>query len=348
MSNHKIISEKNLPESEVQFDIEIDHQTLAKHRTSGLKRLASTVSVPGFRVGHVPENIVVQKVGEQAILKEAAYDAIEEVLPEIIKEKKISSVGEPQISITKLATGNPLVFTLVLSLFPEINLPDYKKIADTENAKKLDVGEVSEKEVNDFIETVRKSFAHSVAPKHEETKEPHEHPLPELNDEFVKKLGNFKDVADFKTKIKENLGHEKTQKAKDKKRLTLVEGILDKTKITVPKALIENELVKMLARFHDDVTRMGMTMPDYLKQIKKTEDDLRKDWRKDAEKHAKLQLVLSSIADKEKIEAPENEVGQEVKHLTDEHKNVDPVRARAYVTMMLINEKVFAFLEDQK
>jgi FKBP-type peptidyl-prolyl cis-trans isomerase (trigger factor) len=85
-----------------------------------------------------------------------------------------------------------------------------------------------------------------------------------------------------------------------------------------------------------------------LKQAKKTEEDIRKEWRPDAEKHAKLQIILNAIAEKEKIMAPAEDIDHEVKHLTEDYKDVDPKRAHAYVSMMLTNEKVFEFLESQK
>ncbi|MDO8483258.1 MAG: trigger factor [bacterium] len=346
MKQYKIISEKNLPESELEIEAEISYETLSKHRAAAIKKIAPNVSIAGFRVGHVPENILVQKVGELAILEEAAHDAIEKTLAGILGEKKITIIGEPRVSITKLAAGNPLTFKVIVSILPEVKLPDYKKIAATENAKKPEEISVSGKEVTDFIENIRKGYAKSTARKNE-TGAPIEAPLPELTDEFVKKLGDFKDVADFKTKVTENLRHEKEQKVREKKRLTLAEAVLNKTDVAVPKALIESELAKLLARFHDDITRMGMKMEDYLKHLKKSEEDLRGEWRPDAEKRGKLQLVFDTIALTEKIEAPKEAVEQEVKHLLEHYKDAEPSRTRAYVTMMMTNEKVFEFLENQ-
>lgn len=339
-----VVSQKNLPESEVELEVEIAQETFARHRAAALKKISAAASIPGFRPGHAPENMVAQKVGEPRILEEAAYAAIEEALPGILADKKLSIVGEPRVSITKLAAGNPLGFKISLSVLPEVMLADYKKIAAAENGKKPEEIAVAEKELNDFIENIRRGYNRSPESAGEAaTKEP-----PALTDEFVKKLGNFQNMDDFKMKVKENLAREKAHKAREKKRLMIAEGILNNTKVVVPRALIESELQKMLARFHDEVTRMGLKLEDYLKNIKKTEEDLRKEWRPDAEKRAKLQLVLNAIAEKEKIEAPKEKLGHEVKRLLEEYKNVDPKRAEAYMAMMLANEKVFEFLESLK
>jgi trigger factor len=358
MKTYTLTGEKKLPESEMEINAEISYETLAPHRTAAIKKISGSISIPGFRPGHIPEKILIQKVGELAILEEAAYAVIETALPEILTEKKISIVGEPRVSITKLAANNPLAFSIIVSVTPEVKLPDYKKIASAEAGKKTEEISVSEKEVDNFIDNVRKSYATQTAPNSgnsgenmavkNETEDTKKNDLPELTDEFVKKLGDFKNVSDFKMKILENLQQEKKHKALEKKRLEIAEAVLAKTEVIVPKALIESEIAKMFARFHDDITRMGMKVEDYLKHVKKTEEDIRKEWRPDALKRGKLQLVWSAIAEKEKIAATEQATDEEVKHILEHHADADPTRARAYITMMLNNEKVFEFLESQK
>jgi len=84
---------------------------------------------------------------------------------------------------------------------------------------------------------------------------------------------------------------------------------------------------------------------DYLGHLKKTMEDLRKDWRTDAEKRAKLQIVMNKIAGVEKIEPEAEKMEAEVKHLLASYKDAKEERVREYVAMVLTNEKVFEFLE---
>ena len=58
--------------------------------------------------------------------------------------------------------------------------------------------------------------------------------------------------------------------------------------MSLPKILIENRLDKMEAQFRDDIAEMGMKVEDYLKHLKKSFEDMRKEWRPDAEKQGKL------------------------------------------------------------
>jgi FKBP-type peptidyl-prolyl cis-trans isomerase (trigger factor) len=92
---------------------------------------------------------------------------------------------------------------------------------------------------------------------------------------------------------------------------------------------------------------MGIKFEEYLKHLKKTVEDLRKEFQKDAEKKAKLSLILNEIAKLEKITPDETEVEKEVSHLLSMYKEADPERARAHVESVLINEKIFQFLETQ-
>ena len=104
----------------------------------------------------------------------------------------------------------------------------------------------------------------------------------------------------------------------------------------------------MLAQMKGDIERMGLKFDDYLKHIKKTEEDMKKDLRPDAEKRAKSQLALNKIAVEEKIEPNKEAVEKEVAHIVAQYKDADPERARIYVETMLTNEEVFKFFEAQK
>ena len=347
---YKINSTKKLPDCETEIIAEITAEGLESYKVKALKKIQEVAELPGFRKGKVPEVMLKEKVGELGILEDAGEMAINDCAIEIIAESKVALLGHPNITISKMAIGAPLEFKIIVSTMPEVKLTDYKKVAKKENSKEEKVEEVTEKQINETIEEIRKMYAdqnHVHAPG-EVHKEGEKLPLPEVNDEFVKKLGDFKDVADFKIKLKENISKEKELKAKDKKRLTIIEKIVEESKIDMPKSLVDNELFKMQAQFEDDISRMGLKPEDYLKHIKKTWDDLKKEWHPDAIKKAKLQIVLHQIAIDEKIEADKKAIEDETKKLVEYYKGADPERTKAYVEMQLINQKVWEFLESVK
>jgi len=353
---------KKLPKSEVEIEGELTAEAFELYFDKALNKIGAGLEVDGFRKGKVPQNILLSKVPEIRVLEEMAEMALEEHYPKILENEKLDVISRPEISITKLARKNPLAFKIKTALMPEIKLPDYKKIANktiseiTDKEKNI---EVSEKEIEDTILDIQKSRAqkkqmsdmtkeeshvHDENCKHEEIKESE---LPEVNDDFVQSLGPFKDVADFKIKLKENIKLEKGNQLKEKTRLKIVEKIIDDTEIEMPEILVEIELNKILYRMESDITQMGLKFEDYLKHLNKTVDDLKKEFRKDAEKKAKLGLILNEISKAENVKADEKQVEKEVAMILEHYKEADPERAKIHAENVLTNEAVFQFLENQ-
>lgn len=139
---------------------------------------------------------------------------------------------------------------------------------------------------------------------------------------------------------------EVTQKEmREKKRILVMEELVKETKIDLPELLIASELEKMMGQFKDDVVRFGKKFDEYLKEIKKTEGEVKKEWRESAVKRVKSELIVGKIAEEEKIEASSEELEKETKHLLSHYPDADPLRARVYVYEMLRNQKVLEFLE---
>ena len=285
-------------------------------------------------------------VGEQALLEEMAEYALQKAYPKIVAEQSIDAIGRPQVVITKLAAGNPLGFRITTAVFPVLELPDYTALATEAIQKNPLRGEpVSDKDVTEAIDKILEHASHANH-HHNGTETPdHTHPLPELTDEFVKKLGAFTDVADFKTKVRTMLQEDRERQAREKQEIAIIESIVAKTKAVLPAILVAAELDKLLARFFADIERMGMKPADYLKNAGKTEDDLRKEWRADAEKRAMMELVFAEIAKREHITPSAEEIEHEVKHLLSHHPDANKENLTAYVRNVLANQKVLEFLK---
>lgn len=83
----------------------------------------------------------------------------------------------------------------------------------------------------------------------------------------------------------------------------MLETLVEKTKIDVPEYLVAYELEMMLGQFKSEVERAGVKWEDYLTHIKKTDDDIRKEWKDAALTRIKAGLVISKIAETEKLES---------------------------------------------
>jgi trigger factor len=88
------------------------------------------------------------------ILDQAAEEAIRENYLKVIFENKIEVLGRPKVEILKLIPGDSFEFKILVSVFPEIKLADYKKIASQKEKRKVSV---SEKEVEETLSLIQRS-----------------------------------------------------------------------------------------------------------------------------------------------------------------------------------------------
>ena len=114
---------------EVEIEAEVSAEDFLPYRNRAIKKLTKDAKLPGFRPGHVPEKVLVDRLGESGILEEAAQMALSEVYPNIVLKENIDVLGRPEITITKIAAGNPLGFKIKTAILPTFDLPDYVKIS---------------------------------------------------------------------------------------------------------------------------------------------------------------------------------------------------------------------------
>ncbi len=328
-----------LEHSEVEVEADIPAAVLEKEWPKAIQRLNEGASLPGFRAGKIPEKIIVEKFGDIRIIEESADGLFPEIVFDIFTKNVPNAIGRPTITITKITKGEALHFKVKTAVLPEVTLPDYAAIAKEKNNEKEEEVKVEDKDVEAVLSEMQAAVAHR---ENKDVKDV------AIDDDFAKKIGTFNDLADLKVKVRENITAEKTMRNAEKKRINLLEAILEKTKVEVPEIMVNSEIERIGGRFEEDIAKMGLKSDDYLSHIKKTRDDLKKEWRPQAEKNAKLDLILATIAKEEKL-LPETEaIEHETKHILSHHKDANQDSVRSYVTMVLTHQKVFEFLEKQK
>ena len=365
---------EELPDSQVKISGELPYVELLSERNAAIVALGKNVEIDGFRKGHIPAPVLEKHLGEMNILAEMAERAIAHAYPHIIEEHDIDAIGHPQIEVKKIAPENPLAFTATVAVVPKFDLPNYEAIAKEVN-KNRPTDEVTDEELDEKIKEIQKQkrayermqeLAKQNAEKAEsgddttelptpeseakKAESDEDAPLPELTDEYVKGLGQpgqFETVEDFKSKLREHLEIEKKQNNAAKHRADITDGIIDKTEVKLPKILIDSEINQMFAQMNEDLERAELKMDDYLTHIKKSKEDLVKEWTPAAEKRAKLQLILNEIAKKEEIIPDVEKVNEQTKELMERFKDADEHRVRLYVASVLLNEDVMKSLESK-
>ena len=350
-TNVKITRDADRWELEIRAEIPAD--ILATYRAEALKEVTAEAKIDGFRPGKAPENVVLEKYGEQSILEHAAEHAVKHVLPEILAKEQVNIVDTPRVSIEPPKSGESLKFIARAPLAPEVKLPDYKEIAAIKNGKKvkITVTQIEHDETLSHLKRERARISHIEAGKNseeaaEEAKKIVEKDLPPLDEEFVKSLG-YESLEAFSDTVRTNLQNEKDLREQEKHRAALLDELVKGSTIKYPAMLKEYEMDDMEARMGSDLERMGTTVEKYLTSVKKTREELRKDWEKPADERAKVRLVLGEIARTEKLEADKEKVESEIKNAKAHYPQADDTLLRAHITHALKNEAVITWLEAQ-
>jgi FKBP-type peptidyl-prolyl cis-trans isomerase (trigger factor) len=330
--------------SMIKITGEIPLEAVHLHRMRALRTLMASFELPGFRKGHVPEDMVLAQIGEMSLLEDATKTALSDAYVAIVEEQKLAVLGHPEVTVTQLAPGLPIGFSIVSAVYPDVVLPDYVKLAEKERVKHPDPETVTiaDEDVDAEVARLQKIVAGTAMNADEATAS---EALPEPDDVFARSLGDFADLADLKAKIAKGMKMDKQEKARDKKRLAIVEGILAKTECEVPKVLVETELDQMVEGFKDRAHRAGLEWEQYLTTIEKTIEDLRKEWLPDAEKRAKMQIMFGELAKKEGIVPEQGAFEREVAHVLEHYTDAEEEAVKSYVRMQMTNERVLAFLE---
>jgi len=176
--------------------------------------------------------------------------------------------------------------------------------------------------------------------------------LPEVNNDFAQNLGKFKNKEELEKSVEEGIRLEKKEQEKQRWRMKVLEEISEAATLGVPQVLIDREKDIMIEDFKKNIERTGIPFDEYLKNLDKNIDDLKKDWQKDAQKRVKMMLVINEISQKENISVEKSEVEVEVgeflkkyQSIEEAKKDLDPEKLKVYIEDKLRVEKVFEFLE---
>lgn len=178
--------------------------------------------------------------------------------------------------------------------------------------------------------------------------------IPAADEMFAKGLGDFATMDDVRKKIRENLLEEAMEQEVHRYQAALIDDVVEKTIFgEIPDILIERETEKMLGELEQRTTQRGMDFENYLKSIKRTREELRKDFVSDAERRVKAALVLRGIAQAEKITITLDELQEEknkyLAGLPDTRAIREQVQTPAfddYLSNIISNRKVFGILQS--
>ncbi len=177
--------------------------------------------------------------------------------------------------------------------------------------------------------------------------------IPALDDNFAKSIGKFSDLEDFKNNLEKGILEEKREKERQRVLLEVLEEVMGKADISLSDQMVSQKLDEMISGFDQDLHQRGMELSLYLAHINKTQEDLRKDWKINAEKQLKTELIIRKIAKDKKIEAADGEVEALINQTMQamalrgggEANNLDVEKLRADAISQVVRDKTLAYIE---
>ena len=149
---------ENLDPTRIKLTVEVPYEELKPSLDAAYKEIGSQIQVPGFRRGHVPAQVIDQRVGRASVIQEAVNNKLSDFYRDAITEVSRIPMAQPEVEVTELpnvtgAQGGRLVFTAEVTVRPEFDLPD---LGSAEVV--VDAVEVGDEDVNSELESLRARF----------------------------------------------------------------------------------------------------------------------------------------------------------------------------------------------
>lgn len=150
---------------------------------------------------------------------------------------------------------------------------------------------------------------------------------PEINEEFLSKLGDFKTKEEFEKQIEEDLKTQKQAEADEKFKDELVKKLAEVSKVPVPEILLEDQKRSIEMDMQQNLMYSGLSLEDYLERMGKTREEwLEKDVKEAAEMRVKSGLALAELSKVEKVKSDTKELNTRIAQLKEQYGNSKEVQ----------------------
>ncbi len=183
-----------------------------------------------------------------------------------------------------------------------------------------------------------------------EVVEVREKKLPDLDDEFAKKVSECQTVSELREKVKGQISEQYQKEQDEKLRSALMELIVETTKVELPEAMVSNEVQYDIQYYEEQLKKSGGTIESYLQMMGKSQEEFENELKEGAKKRVIGELILDEVAKVEKIEVTEDEKREKIKALLPNLKTDEEIDAHMQkinlngFNSMLVKQKTMDFL----
>jgi len=274
------LSVKKVDALKREMRFELSGERVTKQLEATMEEICRVARIKGFRPGKAPRNVVEQHHGEYA-KEEAIKKLIPDAYREGLEQEKLDPIDLPEINDVEFK-NNVLTFTAVVDIKPEIKIKNYKGIKVTRKSSK-----VSDEEVNKTLDYLKKSQGKEDAV---------------IDDAFAKSLG-YPSLDEFRQFLVRQMEMDKDRHNRVDVENQIVDALLKETKFTVPQSLVKRQVENRIEEMKHRFTHQGVPETE----IKKREEEWRKELQEPVERDVKAYLVFDEIAKQENITVAEKE-----------------------------------------
>ena len=177
--------------------------------------------------------------------------------------------------------------------------------------------------------------------------------LPALDDDFAKDISEFDTLDAYKADVRDKLEAQAAERDNNAFTNAVIEKVMADATVEIPDAMVERQIDSMVRNFEARLAQQGLKLADFMKYTGQDEKSFRNQYRDQAEKSVRANLVLEAVENTEKFEATEEEIDAEIEKFAKQiGQNVEDLKKnltegdREYFKADVIRDKAVKFLCD--
>lgn len=178
--------------------------------------------------------------------------------------------------------------------------------------------------------------------------------LPALDDDFAKDISEFDTLDAYKADVRAKLEAQAAERDNNAFTNAVIEKVMANATVEIPDAMVERQIDSMVRNFEARLAQQGLKLADFMKYTGQDEKSFRNQYRDQAEKSVRANLVLEAVENVEKFEAAEEEIDAEIEKFAKQiGQNVEDLKKnltegdREYFKADVIRDKAVKFLCDK-
>jgi trigger factor len=333
------------PKSIVEVTVTAPWEDLSSTWDQTLQKMAQDLELPGFRKGAAPLLMVEQNLGTK-LQDEVLKQAMPNFLIQALQGSDIVPIDYPKYDLISFVKGQQLQFKAAITNRPTVSVGNYKIIKATRPTPKTVTDEEVQKVIDDLYKrwkgrqpvgvqvtgnsgqgtagqagSINFQGGNQIA-----TSSPAASPRNDggvngqtdaPDDVFAKAMG-ANNLMDLMNKVRKDLEANVSYNNELDYEEAILQEVEKITTVEIPDVLIQDELNRMLVSLQRRVADMGLLLEDYLKGQGKTLEQIKSEWRPQAEKNVRMELGLADIARAENVSISDSDLQAEIDKIQDQ------------------------------